>query len=54
MVDIFLFSQIYLGVPEIEYGVFTLCRYRKRTLCPAHEKNAGDLEIGHESIRYVI
>jgi hypothetical protein len=27
--------------------------YRTRTLCPAHEKNAGDLEMGHESIRFV-
>jgi hypothetical protein len=24
------------------------------TLCPAHEKNAEDLEIGHASIRYVM
>ncbi len=24
------------------------------TLLPAHEKNAGDLEIGHESIKYII
>jgi hypothetical protein len=24
------------------------------TFLPAHEKNAGDLEIGHESIKYVI
>ncbi len=22
--------------------------YRTSTLCPAQEKNAGDLEIGHE------
>ena len=28
--------------------------YRIRTLFPAHKKNAGDQEIGHESIRYVI
>jgi hypothetical protein len=25
-----------------------------RTLCPAHEKNAGDYEIGHESVRKII
>jgi hypothetical protein len=28
--------------------------YHKRTLCPAHEKNAGDLWNGHESIGDVI
>jgi hypothetical protein len=28
--------------------------HRTRTLCPAHEKNAGDLEIGQESIRYQV
>jgi len=26
----------------------------KWTLCPTHWKNAGDYEIGHDSIRYVI
>jgi hypothetical protein len=38
---------------EAEYWLLTdiLCT---RTLCPAHEKNAGDLEIGHKSIGYVI
>jgi hypothetical protein len=28
--------------------------YRILTLCPANVKNAGDLEIGHESVRYII
>jgi len=26
----------------------------KCPLCPTHWKNAGDYEIGHDSIRYVI
>jgi hypothetical protein len=33
-------------------GNHFMYRYRIRTLCPADKNNAGEEEIGHESIRY--